>query len=38
LVTPTLKVRRRVLERKYGPFIERLYAEDKPFVIPAAGH
>jgi long-chain acyl-CoA synthetase len=36
LVTPTLKVRRRVLEQKYGAYIERLYADDKPFVIPAA--
>jgi long-chain acyl-CoA synthetase len=37
LVTPTLKVRRRVLEVKYGPQIERLYSDEKPFVIPAAG-
>ena len=36
LVTPTLKVRRRVLERKYGASIDRLYADEKPFVIPAA--
>jgi long-chain acyl-CoA synthetase len=35
LVTPTLKVRRRVLEQKYGQYIERLYTDDKPFVIPA---
>jgi len=36
LVTPTLKIRRRVLEQKYGQYIERLYSDDKPFVIPAA--
>jgi long-chain acyl-CoA synthetase len=34
LVTPTLKIRRRVLEQKYGQYIERLYTDDKPFVIP----
>jgi long-chain acyl-CoA synthetase len=34
LVTPTLKVRRAVLERKYAKYIDRLYREDKPFVIP----
>jgi long-chain acyl-CoA synthetase len=35
LVTPTEKVRRNVLERKYAKYIEQLYREEKPFVIPA---
>ena len=35
LVTPTLKVRRRILEQKYQQHIERLYTDDKPFVIRA---
>jgi long-chain acyl-CoA synthetase len=34
LVTPTQKVRRNVLERKYAKHIDRIYREDKPFVIP----
>ncbi len=34
LVTPTQKVRRSVLERKYARHIEQLYREDKPFIIP----
>ena len=36
LVTPTQKVRRPVLERKYAKYIDQLYREDKPFVIPVA--
>lgn len=34
LVTPTQKVRRAVLERKYARYIDQIYREDRPFVIP----
>jgi long-chain acyl-CoA synthetase len=34
LVTPTEKIRRGVLERKYEKYIEQLYRRDVPFVIP----
>ena len=37
LVTPTLKVRRAVLQRKYGDWIGRMYQQDDPVVIPALG-
>ncbi len=37
LVTPTQKVRRNVLERKYAQWIDQLYRQDKPFVIPGPG-
>lgn len=35
LVTPTEKVRRNVLERKYAPYIDQLYRQEQPFLIPA---
>jgi long-chain acyl-CoA synthetase len=34
LVTPTLKVRRAVLERKYAGWIGRIYQQEDPLVIP----
>ncbi len=34
LVTPTQKVRRNVLEKKYFPWIEKLYHEDHILIIP----
>jgi len=33
LVTPTLKLRRHLLEAKFADHIERLYREDAPFLI-----
>jgi len=35
LVTPSHKVRRNVLERKYAHQVERMYQQEAPFVIPA---
>lgn len=37
LVTPTLKVRRSVLERKYGGWIGQMYQQEDPLVVPLAG-
>jgi long-chain acyl-CoA synthetase len=37
LVTPTLKVRRSVLERKYGGWIGQMYQQEDPLVIPLPG-
>jgi long-chain acyl-CoA synthetase len=34
LVTPTQKVRRSVLERKYAEWIRRMYQQEDPLVIP----
>jgi long-chain acyl-CoA synthetase len=37
LVTPTQKIRRSVLERKYEASIRQMYAQEEPLVIPASG-
>jgi len=34
LVTPTLKVRRAVLDSKYAEWIRRMYQQEEPLVIP----
>jgi long-chain acyl-CoA synthetase len=34
LVTPTQKVRRPVLERKYAGWIRQMYQQEDPLVIP----
>jgi long-chain acyl-CoA synthetase len=34
LVTPTQKIRRSVLERKYAGWIRQMYQQDEPLVIP----
>jgi long-chain acyl-CoA synthetase len=34
LVTPTQKVRRSVLERKYAEWILQMYRQEDPLVIP----
>ncbi len=36
LVTPTQKMRRHALERKYAEWIGRVYARPEPFIIPLA--
>jgi hypothetical protein len=33
-VTPTQKVRRSVLERKYAEWIRQMYQQEDPLVIP----
>jgi len=37
LVTPTQKVRRAVLERKYAEWIRQMYQQEDPLVIPPPG-
>jgi long-chain acyl-CoA synthetase len=37
LMTPTQKMRRRALERRYAEWISRMYAQEAPFVIPMSG-
>jgi long-chain acyl-CoA synthetase len=37
LVTPTQKVRRSVLERKYAGWIRQMYQQEDPLVIPPPG-
>jgi long-chain acyl-CoA synthetase len=34
LVTPTQKIRRSVLERKYAEWIQQMYQQEEPLVIP----
>ncbi len=34
LVTPTHKIRRSVLERKYADWIRQMYHQEDPLVIP----
>ena len=37
LVTPSQKVRRAVLERKYAGWIQQMYQQEEPLVIPPPG-